>query len=303
MGYKPTYGLLSRYGVISYASSLDQVGILARSTADVRVAMRVMSGRDARDATCVDPGDLLAVDGEGAGRLDGLRVGIVRELTGEGNSPGVLAALDRMRSKPGELGAVVTEVSLPHARYGVPTYYLVATAEASSNLSRYDGTLYGARVGEDGSGQASVMMQTRGASLGLEVQRRILMGTFALSAGYYEAFYGKALSARRIIADEIEAALEQVDVLLTPTAPGVAFGLGERTGDPLAMYVGDVDSCLANLAGIGAVSVPAGAGDDGMPCGVQFMAPDLRDDRLWRVAAALQRAAGTDFAPLAPMPS
>lgn len=317
VGYKPTYGLLSRYGVISYASSLDQVGVLARSTADVRLAMRAMTGADPRDATTVDVGELLAAaiagrDGElpgtrevgpHTGRLDGMRVGVVGELAGEGNTPGVLAALARIRATLGELGATVSEVSLPHVRYGVATYYLVATAEASSNLSRYDGTIYGARAGEDSAGQATVMMQTRGASLGREVQRRILMGTFALSAGYYDAYYGKALSARRRIADQIAGALEGVDVLLTPTAPSVAFGLGERMDDPLAMYVGDVDSCLANLAGIGAVSVPAGTGDDGLPCGVQFMAPALRDDLLWRVSGAIERSSGEGFSPLAPSSS
>lgn len=317
LGYKPTYGLLSRYGVMSYASSLDQVGVLARTTGDVRRVMEIMLGRDARDATSVDPGARLQAALRGvetrAGMRDapgdrtplaGLRVGIVAELAGDGNSPGVLAALGRTRSALQELGAIVVEVSLPHARYGVPTYYLIATAEASSNLSRYDGTIYGARVGEDAAGQAEATMATRGASLGPEVQRRVLMGTFALSAGYRDAYYGKALAVRRILADEIAAALGAVDVLLTPTAPSVAFGLGERVEDPLAMYVGDVDSCLANLAGIPAVSVPAGEGDDGLPCGVQFMAPALHDERLWRVAAALEGRADArgeaGFAPLAP---
>ena len=312
IGYKPTYGVLSRYGVIAYASSLDQVGVLARSAGDVRLAMRAMMGRDPADATSVDAPALSAgaeAEPSGdraadpAGDLAGVRIGVVAELCGAGNEPAILAALERTRRALTELGADIVEARLPHAEYGVPTYYLVATAEASSNLSRYDGTLYGRRVGVDALGQADVTMRTRGAGFGREVQRRVLMGTYALSSGYRDAYYERALRARRRIAHDIAHAFEDVHLLLSPTAPTAAFALGEHADDPLAMYLGDIDSCLANLAGIGAVSVPAGRGDEGLPCGVQFMAPALQDDRLWRVAAALERHAGAAFAPTAPRPA
>lgn len=304
MGYKPTYGVLSRYGVISYASSLDQVGVLARSEGDIRLAMSSMMGRDPRDATTVDAAALQRAAGVHAAgdgdRLEGLRIGIVQELSGEGNAPGVLAALERMAEAMAAAGASLQQVSLPHAQYGVPTYYLVATAEASSNLARYDGTLYGSRIGEDASGQEAVARRTRGHGFGPEVQRRVLMGTFALSAGSRHAYYDKAMRVRRVIADEFARAFEEVDLLLTPTAPTVAFRIGERMDDPLSMYVGDVDSCLANLVGVGALSIPAGEGELGLPCGVQLVAPALRDDRLWSVARALESAAGSGFAPPPP---
>ena len=307
IGYKPTYGLLSRYGVVAYASSLDQVGVMTWSVDDVRLAMEAMAGRDPADATTVDAPEIFEPDARGAadaeaaadGPLAGLRVGIVAELSGEGNDPDVREVLGRTRDDLERLGADVHEVSLPTVRFGVSTYYLIATAEASSNLSRYDGTLYGRRVGEDALGQAQAMMASRGAGFGAEVQRRVLMGTYALSAGYRDAYYERALRARRILADDMARAFESVDLLLTPTAPTPAFRLGERTGDPLAMYVGDVDSCLANLAGIGAISLPGGVGER-LPCGVQLMAPALRDGLLWSAARALEARAGGRLGPLAP---
>ncbi len=298
LGLKPTYGRLSRYGVIAFASSLDQVGVLARSVADAALALDAMAGADPRDATSLDaPADFASAIGDD---LTGFRVGVVRELSDEGNSAGVQAALERTRARLEALGADVAEASIPHASYGIPSYYLVATAEASSNLARFDGMIYSGRVGEDRLGQAEVMMRSRGQMLGSEVRRRILMGTYALSAGYYDAYYGKALKVRRLIADDFSRAFADFDVLMAPTTPSVAFRLGEKADDPLAMYLGDVDTCLANLAGIGAVSVPAGMGEDGLPCGVQLFAPALRDARLLRVAAALETDAGDAFAPIAP---
>ena len=298
IGLKPTYGRLSRYGVVAFASSLDQVGVLARSAGDAALALDTIGGRDPRDATSVDaPADF----GSGLDRsIAGLRIGLVRELAGEGNGPEVLAALERTRETLERLGAELGEVSLPHARYGVPTYYLVATAEASSNLARFDGMIYSGRRGEDALGQTEVMMRSRGQTLGAEVRRRVLMGTYALSAGYFDAYYGKALKVRRLIADDFTRAFTAFDLLLAPTAPSAAYRLGERIDDPLAMYLGDVATCLANLAGIPAVSVPAGVSDAGLPVGVQLFAPALADADLLTVAAALERDAGAAFAPLAP---
>jgi aspartyl-tRNA(Asn)/glutamyl-tRNA(Gln) amidotransferase subunit A len=227
-----------------------------------------------------------------------MRVGKVRELCGDGNSGGVLEALERTEATLKALGAEVGEVSLPRAPYGTAAYYLVAPAEASSNLARFDGMVYSHRSGENRLGQAEVMRRSRG-DFGPEVRRRILTGTYALSAGYYDAYYGKALKVRRLIADDMARAFASYDLLLSPTAPTVAYRLGENAGDPLAMYLGDVDTVLANLAGVPAISVPAGTAEEGLPCGVQFMAPALQDARLLRVAGALEKAAGDAFAPVA----
>jgi aspartyl-tRNA(Asn)/glutamyl-tRNA(Gln) amidotransferase subunit A len=297
LGFKPTYGSLSRFGVIAFASSLDQVGVVTRSSADAALALSLMAGGDPRDSTCL-PEPPAFESGE-ATDLSGLRVGLVRELTGEGNSTEIRSALAETTLALESLGASVEEVELPNARHGVATYYLVATAEASSNLSRYDGTIYSARHGDNALGQARVMMESRGRSLGREVRRRILMGTYALSAGYYDAYYGKALKVRRLIANDFERAFRSVDVLLTPTTPETAFTLGSRRDDPLAMYLGDVDTCLANLAGLPAVSIPVPSRAGGLPCGAQFLAPPMADARLLRVAAALERRAGASFAPIA----
>lgn len=292
LGFKPTYGTLSRYGVVAYGSSLDQVGVLARDAGDVAAALDAMVGPDPHDATtvAVPPGFAEAL--AGADGLAGLRVGVVRELAGEGNDPEVAAALEATVHRLREGGAEVREVAVPSARAGVACYYLIASAEASSNLARYDGTVTGVRVGDEGEGQAEVMTASRGAGLGREARRRVLMGTYALSAGHVDAWYGRALKVRRKVADELDAAFAGVDVLLTPTAPTPAFRLGERRDDPLAMYLGDVDTCLANLAGVGAISVPAGRSTGGLPIGVQFLAPALADARLLHVAAALRGARG-----------
>jgi aspartyl-tRNA(Asn)/glutamyl-tRNA(Gln) amidotransferase subunit A len=293
LGFKPTYGRLSRYGVIAFASSLEQVGVLAQSSQDVALAMAVMAGADPLDATALaqDASEFDAL-ASAEPSLAGLRVGVVTELSNEGNSPGVRAALARVKTKLSELGVELGEVSLPSARYGIAAYYLVATAEASSNLARFDGMLYSARVGENALGQAAVMQRSRGASFGAEVRRRILMGTYALSAGYYDAYYGKALKVRRLIADELKEAFTRFDVLLTPTSPTPAYPLGAKLTDPLAMYLDDLNTVLANLAGLPALSLPAGLAEDGLPCGVQLLAPALKDTRLLAVARGLERAMG-----------
>ena len=301
LGFKPTYGRLSRYGVIAFASSLDQVGVLTRSSRDLALALDVMGGHDPRDATSIEgdtPGFSEALNW--LNDLTGVRVGVVEELSGDGNSDGIRAALEGMRERLAGLGATVGTVSLPHAPYGVATYYLVAPAEASSNLARFDGTLWSSRVGQNALGQAAVMSRTRGQSFGPEVRRRILTGTYALSAGYYDAYYGKALQVRRLLAHDVERAFAQYDLLMSPTTPSVAYPIGERSADPLAMYLGDIDTVLANLVGTGAISVPAGLAEGGMPCGVQFLAPALDDERLVRLSAVLERAQGEAFAPLAP---
>lgn len=298
LGFKPTYGALSRYGVIAFASSLEQVGILTRSTRDLEIALSVMFGHDPCDATSLPTAPDLT-DALKAGDLSGVRIGKVTELCGEGNSAGVLAALACTEKTLRDLGAEVGEVSLPTAPHGVAAYYLVAPAEASSNLARFDGMVYSHRSGENKLGQAEVMMRSRGESFGPEVRRRILMGTYALSAGYYDAYYGKALKVRRLIADDMAKAFADYDLLLTPTAPTVAYRLGENVDDPLSMYLGDVDTVLANLAGVPAISVPAGTAEEELPCGVQLLAPALEEARVLRVARALEAAAGENFSPLA----
>lgn len=309
VGFKPTYGRLSRYGVVAYASSLDQVGVLARDAADVALAMRVMAGQDALDATSLDVPATDFEDSTPGGRLDdhdehplaGVRVGVVRELAGDGNADDVRIALERTCSDLVALGAEVVELSVPTVRYAVATYYLIATAEASSNLARYDGMIYSTRIGADALGQEAVMARSRAETLGREVRRRVLMGSYALSAGYYNAYYGKALKVRRLLADDVAHAFESVDLLLTPTTPDVAYPFGEKTSDPLAMYLGDVCTCLANLVGLPAVSVPTAADGSGLPIGMQLLAPPLADARLLEAAAAVRWKAGATAAPVAPV--
>jgi aspartyl-tRNA(Asn)/glutamyl-tRNA(Gln) amidotransferase subunit A len=301
IGFKPTYGRLSRYGVMAFASSLDQVGVLSRSARDIALAMDVMGGHDSKDSTSLKdapPHFLDALDAQ----LDPskLSVGVVRELCGEGITREVQGAVDCTRATLERLGVSVGEVSLPHVRYGVPSYYLVATAEASSNLARFDGMIFSTRVGDNSEGQAEVMMRARGEAFGPEVRRRILMGTYALASGYYDAYYGKALKVRRLISLDFEQAFKDFDLLLTPTAPAVAFDLGEKVDDPLAMYLGDVCTCLANLVGLGAASIPVGFTEGGLPCGVQLLAPPLHDERLVSLVAAIEQDAGAGFSPLAP---
>lgn len=281
VGFKPTYGALSRYGLISYASSLDQVGVVARDVGLARRAFHAMRGPDPLDPTSREPGPAPAVTG---------RVAVLRELAGEGMSRDALAGLARARSALEEAGVEVVEASVPEVRYAVAAYYLIATAEAASNLSRYDGSTYGARVGEPGEGHARVSARTRSALFGAEVKRRVLMGSFALSAGYRDAYYGRAVRARGLVAAGLARALAGADALLTPTAVSTAYRLGEKLADPVAMYAGDVATCLANLAGLPAVSVPAGLGEDGLPVGVQLVGARWADDALLDLAERLAGA-------------
>lgn len=287
VGFKPTYGALSRCGLIAYASSLDQVGILARSVADVGAVFEVMLGADPHDQTSFD---LPAEPAEPLRSLNGRRYALLEDLGTAGLDGAVAAALARARAILEGLGAEVVPVSLPSVRYAVPAYYLIATAEASSNLARYDGMLFGGRRGEEADGQAAVITLSRSELFGAEVKRRILLGSFALSAGYVDAYYARALAVRERITAELRAAMAGFDGLLTPTSPTAAYRLGEKLGDPVSMYLGDTATCLANLAGLPAISLPAGTADDGMPVAVQVLAAARKDRRLLAGAALLEGA-------------
>jgi aspartyl-tRNA(Asn)/glutamyl-tRNA(Gln) amidotransferase subunit A len=291
VGVKPTYGVVSRYGLIAFASSLDQIGPFARSVADAALLFDVIAGPDPADSTCLadPPPSASARLDEG---VDGLRIGIVTELANaEGISPDVTARTREAADALAAAGAKVDEVSVPAAIYGLSAYYLIAPAEASSNLARYDGVRYGMRAG-DGSGDITDMyIQTRSAGFGAEVKRRIMLGTYALSAGYYDAYYGKAQRVRTLIIRDFDAAYQSFDILLGPSAPSTAFALGAKTADPLTMYLNDVCTIPSNLAGHPAMSVPFGVGDDGLPVGVQVLAPALGETLMFQVAAALEAAA------------
>ena len=288
VGMKPTYGLVSRYGLVAFASSLDQIGPIARSVGDAAALFEVIAGHDPLDSTSLDapaPSVSQVLD---AG-VEGMRVGLVAELV-DGTAPDVAR---RVRAAAGALagaGAVVDDVTVPEMRFGLSAYYLIAPAEASSNLARYDGVRYGLRV--DASDVAAMNTATRTAGFGPEVKRRIMLGTYALSAGYYDAYYGKAQRVRTLMIRAFDRAYERFDVLLGATAPTTAFRLGERTDDPLAMYMSDVCTIPSNLSGHPAISVPFGAGDDGLPVGVQVLAPARGEEQLFRAAAVLERAAG-----------
>ena len=296
LGFKPTYGRVSRYGLIAYASSLDTVGPIARSVADLAAAMDVLAGYDPKDATSLEAeaGFRAALNRP----VQGLRVALIRETLGPGTDPAVREATLRFAGVLEDLGVEVGEVGLPELDYALAAYYLVATSEASSNLARYDGTLYGMRSA--GADLIAAMKATRARFLGQEVKRRIFMGTFALSSGYYQAYYGRALKARGAIARAFQRAFADHDLLLTPTAPTPAFRLGEKVTDPLSMYLTDVNTVAANLAGLPALSVPAGFAD-GLPLGVQLIAPAMEDERLLAVAAAFERATGGSYQRVAPL--
>jgi aspartyl-tRNA(Asn)/glutamyl-tRNA(Gln) amidotransferase subunit A len=293
VGVKPTYGSVSRYGLIAFSSSLDQGGPLARTVLDAALLHAAIAGKDPMDATSIDapvPPVVAAARGE-RGDVSGLRVGVVKQLSGDGYEPGVQARFDETVSLLGELGADVVEVSCPAFDYALPAYYLIAPSECSSNLARFDGMRYGLRVGDDGvNGVEQVMAKTRAAGFGPEVKRRIMLGTYALSAGYYDAYYGQAQKVRTLITRDFEAAFEAVDILISPTTPTVAFTLGDRVDDPVAMYKADLATLPSSLYGGPALSLPGGTGDHGLPVGVQIMAPVQRDDLVYRVGAALEQA-------------
>lgn len=294
VGVKPTYGTVSRYGLIACASSLDQGGPCARTVLDTALLHAVIAGHDARDSTSVkaDVPDVVAAARAGAtGDLKGVRVGVVKQLRGDGYQPGVLQSFNAAVE---QLGAEVTEVDCPHFDHAMAAYYLILPSEVSSNLARFDAMRFGLRVGDDGTHSAEeVMALTRAAGFGPEVKRRIMIGTYALSAGYYDAYYNQAQKVRTLIARDLDRAYENVDVLVSPATPTTAFGLGEKVDDPLAMYLFDLCTLPLNLAGHCGMSVPSGLSpDDGLPVGLQIMAPALADDRLYRVGAAYEAARG-----------
>jgi aspartyl-tRNA(Asn)/glutamyl-tRNA(Gln) amidotransferase subunit A len=295
VGAKPTYGGVSRYGLIAFSSSLDQAGPCARTVVDAALLHEVIAGHDPCDSTSIDAAVPPVVAAARSGDINGMRIGVVRDLAGEGYQPGVTARFGEAVELLSSLGADVVEVSCPHFGYALAAYYLIAPAEASSNLARYDAMRYGLRVGDDGIASAEeVMSATRAAGFGAEVKRRIILGTYALSAGYYDAYYGQAQKVRTLITRDFEAAFGQVDALVSPTTPTTAFTLGERVDDPLAMYLADLCTIPSNLYGGPALSVPCGLADDGLPVGLQVMAPVMADDRIYRVAAAVELALGTD---------
>jgi aspartyl-tRNA(Asn)/glutamyl-tRNA(Gln) amidotransferase subunit A len=293
VGSKPTYGGTSRYGLVAFSSSLDTPGPVSRNVLDAALLHAVIGGHDPRDSTSIParvPPVVEAAHLGAAGDLTGVRLGLVREFSGEGAEPGVTAAVREAVEALVKLGAEVVEVSCPHFAYALPAYYLIAPSEASSNLARFDGVRFGLRVGDDGQhSMEEVMSLTREAGFGPEVKRRIILGTYALSAGYYEAYYGQAQKVRTLITNDFTAAFEQVDVLVAPTTPFVAFPFGSRTSDPYQMYLADLYTIPSNLYGGPAISVPAGL-SDGLPVGLQIMAPTMADDRMYRVAAALETA-------------
>ncbi|PLS26128.1 glutamyl-tRNA amidotransferase [Bifidobacterium anseris] len=302
VGVKPTYGGVSRFGAIAMASSLDQIGPVSRTVLDSALLQEIIGGHDRRDSTSIPEGPrpmvAAARDGLLNRDLKGMKVGLVKELNGDGFQPGVEARFNEAVKKLEAMGAEVVEVSCPHFKYALGAYYIIMPSEVSSNLARYDGMRYGLRVmpPEDVPQTAANMMAyTREAGFGDEVKRRIILGTYALSAGYYDAWYGSAQKVRTLIIDDFRKAFEQADVLVSPTSPSTAFKFGEKMDDPLAMYMNDIATIPANLAGVPAMSIPAGLSDDGLPVGFQFIAPQQRDEVMYKPAAALEAALEEDW--------
>ncbi|WP_433289083.1 Asp-tRNA(Asn)/Glu-tRNA(Gln) amidotransferase subunit GatA [Pseudonocardia sp. CA-142604] len=291
VGVKPTYGGVSRYGLIACASSLDQGGPCARTVLDAALLHEVIGGHDPLDSTSIDepiPAVVEAVRLGATGDLSGLRIGVVREMGGEGYQPGVRASFDEALRQLEKLGAELVEVSCPHFEYGLAAYYLILPSEVSSNLARFDAMRYGLRV-DTGASAEEVMAATREAGFGPETKRRIILGTYALSSGYYDAYYGQAQKVRTLIARDFAAAFAQADVLVSPTTPTTAFPIGDKVDDPLAMYLNDLATIPTNLAGTAALSVPTGLAD-GLPVGLQVMAPALGEAVMYRVGAAYEAA-------------
>ncbi|HYG94261.1 MAG TPA: Asp-tRNA(Asn)/Glu-tRNA(Gln) amidotransferase subunit GatA [Nocardioides sp.] len=293
VGMKPTYGGVSRYGLVALANSLDQAGPVTRTVMDAALLHELIGGHDPKDSTSVDQPlpALVEAAGQGAsGDLTGVRIGVVSELSGDGWQPGVMNRFQESVDLLVKAGAEVVEVSCPTFVHALATYYLILPAEASSNLAKFDAMRYGLRVvPEEGASAEQVMKATRDAGFGDEVKRRIILGTYALSSGYYDAYYGQAQKVRTLVSRDFSAAFEKVDVLVSPTAPTTAFELGAKLDDPLAMYLNDLATIPANLAGVPGISVPSGLADeDGLPVGVQILAPALADDRCYRVGAALE---------------
>jgi aspartyl-tRNA(Asn)/glutamyl-tRNA(Gln) amidotransferase subunit A len=288
VGVMPTYGRVSRYGLIAFASSLDHVGPFAGNVRDAATVLGVIAGPDPQDATC-SPAPVPDYAAESDQSVEGLRVGVPVEYFGDGLDPEVRAAVESGIAALEAAGCQIKPISLPHTRYAVPTYYLVATAEASANLARFDGVRYGYRSPASET-LAAMYRHSRDEGFGAEVKRRILLGTYALSAGYYDAYYLKAQQVRRLLADEFLRAFAEVDAIVTPTAPTAAFKLGEKTGDPLAMYLADIYTVTASLAGICGVTVPCGVTAGGLPVGMQVLATHLNESTAFRVARAVESA-------------
>ena len=290
VGVKPTYGRVSRYGLIAFASSLDQIGPFARTVRDAAAALQTIAGHDRKDSTsAVDPVPDYVVNIERG--VAGLRVGVVREGMGEGTQPGVKARVQEAADRFAAMGCDVDEVSLPSFDVALSAYYLIAPAECSSNLARYDGVRYGYRA-EDPRDVVDMNMRSRAYGFGDEVKRRIMLGTYALSAGYYDAYYGKAQKVRTLVIRDFDQAYKSFDFLICPTSPTTAFKIGEKTDDPLAMYLSDLFTIPSNLAGAAGISLPCGLSDDGLPVGIQVLGPPLSEELLFRAAYALEQALG-----------
>ena len=292
VGVKPTYGGVSRYGVIAYSSSLDQVGPFARTVLDTALLHEAIAGHDERDSTSINAPVPQVV--AAAKRLDvkGMKIGVIKELSGSGFQAGVSARIAESLELLVAAGAEIVEVSCPNFEYALAAYYLIAPSEASSNLARFDSMRYGLRVGDDGSkGAEEVMSATREAGFGKEVKRRIILGTYALSSGYYDAYYGSAQKVRTLVKQDFDNAFAKADVLVSPVTPTTAFKIGEKSNDPVAMYLSDIATIPVNMAGIGGMSLPVGLADeDGLPVGLQIMAPVMQDDRFYRVGGTLEAA-------------
>jgi aspartyl-tRNA(Asn)/glutamyl-tRNA(Gln) amidotransferase subunit A len=288
VGVKPTYGGVSRYGLVAFSSSLDQAGPCARTVLDAALLHEAIAGHDPKDSTSINAPVPKVVEAAKRGDVKGLKIGVIKELQGEGYQKGVLERFNESLEILSGLGAEIVEVSCPSFDYALAAYYLIAPSECSSNLARFDAMRYGLRVGE-GSAE-EVMNATREAGFGKEVKRRIILGTYALSSGYYDAYYGSAQKVRTLIKNDFEKAFERADILVSPTAPTTAFKIGEKSNDPLAMYLNDIATIPVNLAGICAMSLPSGlATEDSLPAGFQIMAPAMADDRLYNAGAALER--------------
>jgi aspartyl-tRNA(Asn)/glutamyl-tRNA(Gln) amidotransferase subunit A len=295
VGVKPTYGGVSRFGMVAFSSSLDQGGPCARTVLDAALLHEVIAGHDPLDSTSIDapvPGVVAAAKAGVREGIEGLRVGVVKQFAGEGYQAGVMQRFEESVALLRELGAEIVEVDCRSFAYALPAYYLIAPSECASNLARFDAMRYGLRAGDDGTHSAEeVTALTREAGFGPEVKRRIMLGTYALSSGYYDAYYGQAQKVRTLISRDFEAAFARTDVLVSPTTPTTAFKIGERVDDPMAMYLADLCTIPTNLAGNAAMSLPCGlAPEDGLPVGLQIIAPAMADDRLYRVGAAVEAA-------------
>ena len=292
VGVKPTYGAVSRYGVVAYSSSLDQVGPFARTVLDTALLHEAIAGHDERDSTSINAPVPQVVAAAKCLDVKGMKIGVIKELSGSGFQAGVSARIAESIELLVAAGAEIVEVSCPNFEYALAAYYLIAPSEASSNLARFDSMRYGLRVGDDGSrGAEEVMSATREAGFGKEVKRRIILGTYALSSGYYDAYYGSAQKVRTLVKQDFDNAFAKADVLISPVTPTTAFKIGEKSNDPVAMYLSDIATIPVNMAGIGGMSLPVGLADeDGLPVGLQIMAPVMQDDRFYRVGGTLEAA-------------